>query len=280
MLDAQRLKLLDELRAVNKENASLRKQLANDSMASMAKVASNPVANYRPRGIGPKKQLTETDLSAFSPWKWAVNNKFRVDAAIFLTEEDKISYAFHLLDQPIFQQLDAWIVANSEGLTMEGFYQQIEHYMGIHMLTERAEDELRTVTMKSNETVDEYYQQIFKLWEQARTPEREKIRRFEITLKPSILHVLIGQKHTKIMDVLDETREIEHQKHQISSKFARTQLSCSRSLRDLWDASGGKVEACLKPEIAPLQEDTSHASSFGKLVRGSKEYWKTCQHIQ
>ena len=104
---------------------------------------------------------------------------------------------------------------------MEGFYQQIKHCMGIHMLTERAKNELHTVTMKSNKTVDEYYQRIFKLWEQAKTPERERIRRFEITLKPSISHALIGQKHTKIMDVLDAAREIEHRKHQISTKFAR-----------------------------------------------------------
>ena len=165
----QRFELLDELREVNKENAILRKQLANGvasvaSVANMANVADLG-ANYRPRGIGPKKQLTGTDLSAFAPWKWVVNNKFCIDSVIFPTEEDKISYAFHQLDQPIFQQLDAWIGANSESLTMDGFYQQIEHCMGIHMLTERAEEELHTVTMKSNETVDEYYQQIFKLWE-------------------------------------------------------------------------------------------------------------------
>ena len=48
---AQRFELLDKLRAVNKENASLRKQLAGSSMAS---VAANPVASYRPRGIRPK----------------------------------------------------------------------------------------------------------------------------------------------------------------------------------------------------------------------------------
>ena len=66
---AQRFELLDELQEVNKENASLRKQLANNGVASTANVASDPVANYRPRGIGPKKQLTGTNPSAFSPWK-------------------------------------------------------------------------------------------------------------------------------------------------------------------------------------------------------------------
>ena len=218
---AQRFELLDELQEVNKENAGLRKQLANGGVASIANVTSDPVANYRLRGIGPKKQLTGTNPSAFLPWKWAVNDKFCVDAAIFPTEEDKISYAFYQLDQPIFQQLDAWIAANSEGLTMEGFYQQIEHCMGIHMLTKQAKDKLHTVTMKSNKTVDKYYQRIFKLWEQAKTPKLKRVKRFEITLKPSISHALIGQKHIKIIDVLDAAREIEHRKSQISSKFSR-----------------------------------------------------------
>ena len=65
----QRLKLLDELRAVNKENASLRKQLANSNVASMANVANvaHSMANYRPSGIGPKKQLTRTNALAYSP---------------------------------------------------------------------------------------------------------------------------------------------------------------------------------------------------------------------
>ena len=127
---AQRFKLLNELQAVNKENATLKKQLAN-GMASVVSVANmTDVANYRARGIGPKKQLTGTNFLAFSLWKWAVNNKFCVDVVIFPTKEDKISYAFHQLDQPILQQLDAWIGANSKSLTMEGFYQQIEHCNG------------------------------------------------------------------------------------------------------------------------------------------------------
>ena len=103
----QRFKLLDELREVNKENASLRKQLANGGMASVANVASDPVANYRLRGIGPKNQLTGTDPTAYAPWRWAVNDKLRIDAVMYPEERDWISYAFHQLAQPIFQQLDA-----------------------------------------------------------------------------------------------------------------------------------------------------------------------------
>ena len=57
--------------------------------------------------------------------------------------------------------------------------------------------------------MNKYYQQIFKLWEQAKTSNCESVKRFEITLKPFIAHALIGQKHTKIMNVLDAAWEIE-----------------------------------------------------------------------
>ena len=41
---------------------------------------------------------------------------------------------------------------------MDGFYQQIEHCMEIHMLTERAKDKLHVITMKPNDKlVDDYY---------------------------------------------------------------------------------------------------------------------------
>ena len=94
---AQRFELLNELQEVNKENASLRNQLANGGMASMANVASNPMANYRPQEIGSKNQLTRTDPTAYVPWRWAVNDKLRVDAVMYLEKKDWISYAFHQL---------------------------------------------------------------------------------------------------------------------------------------------------------------------------------------
>ena len=82
--------------------------------------------------------------------------------------------------------------------------------MGIYMLVKKAEDKLHVVTIKPTKTVDDYYQHIFKLWEQAETTKRKKMKKFEITLKLSISHAFIGQKHTKIMNVLDAAREIEH----------------------------------------------------------------------
>ena len=142
-----------------------------------------------------------------------MNDKLCVDAVMYPEERDQISYAFHQLAQLIFQQLDVWINANVNDLSMKDFYKQIKHSMGIHMLVEKAKDNLHVVTIKpTGETVNDYYQHIFKLWQQARTTEYERVKEFEITLKPSILHALIGQKHTKIIDVLDAAQEIKHKK--------------------------------------------------------------------
>ena len=62
---AQRVELLDELRAVNKKITLLQKQLAG----GMASVMADPVASYRPRSIGPNNQLTGTDPTAYALWK-------------------------------------------------------------------------------------------------------------------------------------------------------------------------------------------------------------------
>ena len=97
---AQRVKLLDELRAANKKITILQKQLAGSVM-------TDPAASYKPHGIRPKNQLTGTDSTGYALWRWAVNNKLHVDAAMYPEERDRISYAFHQLAQPVFQQLDA-----------------------------------------------------------------------------------------------------------------------------------------------------------------------------
>ena len=125
----------------------------------MAKIlAANIVAdNYQLRGTELKNQLIETDVAVYASWKLAVNKKLRIEAVIYPSKIDQISYAFSQLTPPIFQQLDAWIQANSEEFTMDEFYNEIEHYIGISMLASKAKQELNTIIMQSAETVNKYY---------------------------------------------------------------------------------------------------------------------------
>ena len=86
--------------------AAAREQLRVPGPGVSATVAALTIENYRPRSTGPKSQLTGTDVSAYAPWKWAVNEKLRVNEIIYPIEEDRVSYGFSQLTQPIFQQLD------------------------------------------------------------------------------------------------------------------------------------------------------------------------------
>ena len=104
---------------------------------------------------------------------------------------------------------------------MEEFYNEIEHYMSILMLATTAKRELNIIVMKPGESVNEYYHQLFKLWQQARTPEDEKIKKFKLTLKPSILQSLLAVKHTNMQDLLNAACFIEEQKKKISLNFPR-----------------------------------------------------------
>ena len=75
--------------------------------------------------------------------------------------------------------------------------------------------------MKPSESVNEYYHRLFKLWQQAGTPEDEKLKKFKGTLKPSISTPLLALRHTSMRDLLDSARLIEEQKKTISSNFPR-----------------------------------------------------------
>ena len=154
----------------------------------------------------------------------------------------------------------------------------VELCMRIYMLSEQAKEELHTVTIKSNETVDKYYQRVFKLWKQAKTPKRERIKRFKKIRKPFIAHALIGQKHIKIMDMLDAAWEIKHKKSQISSKFPRKARRFQKPLGSLgrtWGTSrslsqaGGSfnTEANL---VAPVA-----SGSFSAALRNNRKLVNT-----
>lgn len=85
----------------------------------------NTANNYQLHGTEPKTQLIETNIIAYAPWKWAVKKKLQINATIYLTKIDCISYAFSKLALSIFQQLKVWIQTNLENLTMAKFFKEI-----------------------------------------------------------------------------------------------------------------------------------------------------------
>ena len=71
------------------------------------------------------------------------------------------------------------------------------------MLASKAKQELNTIVMQPTEIVNEYYYQIFKLWQQANTPDDQRMKKFKLTLKLSILTPLLVSKHNSLRKLFD-----------------------------------------------------------------------------
>ena len=79
------------------------------------------------------------------------------------------------MTQLIFQQLDAWIQANSEDLTMDKFYNKIEHYMKISMLTRIAKRQLNIIIMQHAQQILPLYIQAITAGQHSKWQENRKI---------------------------------------------------------------------------------------------------------
>ena len=92
------------------------------------------------------------------------------------------------------------------------------------MLASVAKQKLNTIVMKPTESVNKYYHRLFKLWQQASTPENQRVEKFKLTLKLSISAPLLATKHSNLRDFLESTRLIEDQKKEISNNFSKDSL--------------------------------------------------------
>ena len=75
--------------------------------------------------------------------------------------------------------------------------------------------------MQHLETVSKYYQQIFRLWQNAETLADKRIEKFICILWPLISNPLLGHKYTDIKILLDKARSIEKIKKDIINNFPK-----------------------------------------------------------
>ncbi|MCJ1470914.1 hypothetical protein MMC07_009562 [Pseudocyphellaria aurata] len=171
-----------ELDAALKDTTQLRSelsQLRKNPVATAATEGSvSEASGYRARSKDPSEKFTGLDKSAYGPWKFAVKDKLQTDGVLYPTERDQVVYTYRQVTEPIFKQIGAWARANQDNLTMADLFLEIKQYMGIHRLGDQARVELLKVTMKGSESIDEYYHRLLSLWEDAETPERERMVKF------------------------------------------------------------------------------------------------------
>lgn len=164
---------------------------------------------------------------------------------MYENNKEKVTYILSTMAAPIFKRIAAWTRANLETLTIEQLFEEVKHYMGLHLVSAEAKRELNKITMKHTESVNEFYHRIFELWEDAETPEDERIEQFKTTLKPAISQLLLGHTFTDMRTFLDAARKTEDKKSIITNNFPRQWQEKSNSSKNSrsWNRGSGSSAA-------------------------------------
>ena len=178
-------------------------------------VTKESVTSWRPRGTHPSKSLNGKNKDDYAAWAFTVKRKVETDSPIYTTDAAKIDYALSKMTDPIFDVMLTWVQDQSNPIWTD-FFEEIEHYLGLHMQVTEAKHLLHSIKMKNDESIDEYYHRIYKLWQRAKTPEDERIRQFIITIKPNLSAPLVSKTFLRMRDLLDKARTIEDRKKEIT----------------------------------------------------------------
>ena len=108
---------------------------------------------------------------------------------------------------------------NLNHLTLNKFFEEVEHYIEIFMLAIKAKHKLNTIVMQFNKSMNEYYCRLFKLWEDANTLTDERMKKFKLMLKLNTSHVLLTERHNSLRKLLAIAKSIEEEKKKINNNF-------------------------------------------------------------
>lgn len=123
------------------------------------------------------------------------------------------------MEESVFSYMISWVQANQEG-TAEFFFTEIEYYMRIHNQEEDFRKQLKDMIMR-NDTIDELFHKMFRLWELVLIPERERVKQFIGTLKPSISISLRNKPFINVREALEKARNTETMAKIINKKYPR-----------------------------------------------------------
>jgi hypothetical protein len=183
---------------------------------------SASAANWRPRGHDPADLLTGKNVDDYGPWRYAVDEKFDIDAPLFPNDRSKVRYALKMMKNPIFSDMQIW-VADTRLVTFDDLMDEVEHYMSVHLQQREAKRDLQTISQRQGEKISEYYHRIRSLWQKAKTPEDDRVDQFLTTMSPSLSTSLLSKSYTRVRDLLDKARVIEDRKRDISYIHPRQQ---------------------------------------------------------
>jgi hypothetical protein len=227
---------------------------ATTGLTSVTNLSETALLNYRPRAEGPKEPLDGTDVQEYYSWRYAVDHKVEEDAPYYNNDKRKVAYALKNTKSPLFIAMQNW-VTDSSFVTYEGFMEEVENWMGVHLELRRAKKELKGITQKQGESISTYFHRIHNLWVRAKVPEDERVEQLLTTALPHLANGLLSNDHISVRDLFEKLRRIEARKaDQRSNHPARTPAVKNTSSSNLSNAiSKGTTPASSTTTKQPTQ---------------------------
>lgn len=219
-------KLRDELRNELREEINIlmrgqREATATTGATNATGLSEAALLSYRPRAEGPKEPIDGTNVEEYHSWRYAVDHKIEEDALYYNNDKRKVAYALKNMKPPLFTSMQNWVTDNAV-VTYQGFMEEVENWMGVHLEYREAKKELRKINQKQGEKISTYFHRIHSLWVRAKIPEDERVEQFLTTALPYLTTGLLADDYTSVRDLFEKIRRIETRKIDQQTYHPRT----------------------------------------------------------
>lgn len=157
---------------------ALMKQAGHPAFGLPADEVAKLRLKARPSGPEPNHKLDVTDVDKYASWAHALQLRWVRDWIVYLTDDEKISYALTWLEGSLFESLNGWWTDPTvEDKSYAAFLFELETTLGVHFQHSDARRELELARQEDNELVNAYYTRLRTLWHRANTPELDRIEK-------------------------------------------------------------------------------------------------------
>ena len=175
---------------------------------------------YQAHGADLSKKLTGKNIHKYNLWAHLIWKKLKVDKILFLINPNKTNYTLLQMEALIWDKINIWVIIQGDLLTMDKMFAEVENYINIIQHKANAKKELTMITIKQDETISEFYLQIFALWTMAGTQSEDQIEMFQSLLLPWICNQLSVKRYTDFNTLLQDARLVEGMRKENATRFS------------------------------------------------------------
>ena len=89
--------------------------------------ATTMAATWRLCRIGLIELLSDKIIDNYNPWFYAIQEKLKTDAFMYVTKQQRVAYALSRMKSPLFNKIAAWVAENSDTIIMLGLFNKTKH---------------------------------------------------------------------------------------------------------------------------------------------------------